>query len=501
MKRAYYLLLVALTVGFLSACSNLDAPSMGHLAISVPYSVSAAKSLNGDSRALTFPSSGTPSIRVYILLNGSFIKSSSGNYYLVDESLGTTGDPSYSIDLQPASNYQVYVALGTKSSSGWTPLYYGASDTFAVSPGVYTNKTVGVDKANFVEASASASAPSTAVVDGKLWRAGNFDGTLVLTDGTKDNTVSLASSGTVNSLTAGKWFGKESGFASEPWVNTSTGIYAFRDKTLTLVSSVNTEHSGVITADIDTLKDCLLVYYYGSDLGIAYTNTRTAVSGDKNWTSESLSAFLASDAGKDFKDLLSNAGSFAKAAAFVINGSSSYGFIATALGTYLYNQTVQTAMGKDAMAWLQKQLTKSDYAVVAYSGGKSVQVSSLALDDNTNPNYLYAGTDSGLFWTGAAATDFAKAKAAPALSPLANGVKVKALAAATFNKASYVAYADGEGLVTVLKDGATLKTYPFYSYTAAPDGIRGLSLYQTAAGALDLAVTSADGLVVAEVAK
>jgi hypothetical protein len=499
MKRAYSFLLVALVVGFFSACSNLDAPSMGHLSISVPYSVGAAKSLASDSRVLTFTGSGTPSIRVYVLLNGSFIKSSSGNYYLLDESLGTTENPSYSIDLQAASNYKVYIALGTKSSGLWTPVYYGSSDTFAVSPGVYTNTTVTVDPANFAATYASSSAPSTVSVDGALWRAGSFDGRLVLTDGTDANTVSLADLGTINSLSSGKWFKEGEGFASEPWVNMSTGIYAFRGGALKLVSSVKADYSGAITADIDTLKGCLLVYYYGSDLGFSYTNTRTAGAVDASWKSESLSAFLASSDGESFRDLISDASSFAKAAAFVVDGPATYGFISTALGTYLYNQTIQTEMGKDPMGWLKNQITSSAYATAAYSGGKSVQISSLALDDGASPKYLYAGTASGLFQ--AKVTGLATATKAPTLDTLVSGVKVQQLAAVTFNGVSYAAYVDGEGLVTVLKDAVASATYPFYSYTAAPSGIRGLSFYLTADDALDLAITSADGLAIAEVAK
>jgi uncharacterized membrane protein len=494
MKKLYYFLIIALVAGLVSACS-LEAPASGHLVVTVPYSFSASATKGLSTRDITFLSGTNPYIRIYVLLNGTFVNSTSSADY-VEQSLATGSNlnsTSYSVDLPASTGYKVYAVLGTKDSSGWTPKYYGGSDTFTVSAGVYTNKSISVSALTFASFTPSSSATFAAVVGGTLWKIVGGS----LTNGTQ--TISLSTYGTINSLTAGQWF-RGSTFAAEPWVNTSSGIWAYNGgSTLVQRSSVAATYSGALVANIDSsTTSSFVLYYYGSDVGFAYSSDSTLSTADSFTKSGSLSSFLKSDSGSSFADLIKDPSTFLTAAAIADNGTSYYGFVATAVGSYIYNSNVQTDINSsDVAAWFKSQISSSKYAFGAYdSNGKSVSINSLALDlaPSTSvlaPHNLYAGTDSGLYYEDA--SNAANQTTASKLTSLVSGVKIKKLAAAYFGSTSYAAYVDGDGTLTI--KGSSLPSYPFYAFTSGRDTVQSLAFYVDS-GALKLAVASSDGLAI-----
>jgi hypothetical protein len=461
---------------------------MGHLTIGL-------SSLEAKSGLAKAGFSGIDTMRVYIKLNGSYIQASTGSDYIETAVTAAASDSSdantLTIDLSPASGYEVYVALGTKAATGeWTPKYYGSTDSFKVTAGVYTKKTLTANVTPF-SVSPSSSTTFATIVAGTLWRVVGPS----VTNGS--SSASIASCGTVNSLSVGTWFNGAS-FASEPWINTSTGIYTVSGGSLVQRYSAAATSSGAVSVDIGSKKNCLLVFYYGDDVGFAYSNVTSKKAVDSTWTTGSLKSYLGSSAGASFKDLITDTSTFMKATALVVNGNNSYGFISTALGSYYYNKTIQAEMSSDVMTWLLNQLKSSSYAVTAYSGGKLVSITSLAFDSSSSPKNIYAGTSSGLFSSAMNISD--TTKAGPASTNLssvaASGTdKIKKLAAYTFGSSSYAAYVDGNGNLVILKDGAKSVTYPFYAYSGSSSGVSSLTFYESS-GALNLAVANSDGLAI-----
>lgn len=484
-----YLTAIVLTVGLFATCS-LEAPSVGHLAITIPYEMSSAEAVDSTARTITFTEGSAPAVRLYVLLNGKLLNLSDDDTYYKQVELNTH---TVSLDLDPSSGYQVYAALGTTDNEKWTPEYYGSTaESFTVSAGVYTEKTITVIPVNFDYTSANA--VHVAILDGTLWYTNGSK----ITDGTK----TISTDTTINSLSSGTWFSAgDTGFTDELWINTDKGIYALQnDNIIPRFPGINSKFASAITTNIDGDAGSLLILYYGSDVGYAYSNDRSKDSVDSAWDSDSLSNFLDSEDGKDYKDLITDPGSFIKDAVFVINGDDTYGLVASTLGTYLYNSTMQNKLMDNTEVWIKEQLQgDSAYAMVVYdNNGKSAQISSLALDSTTNPSWVYAGTNSGLYR--AATNDLSSAKEAPSLDliPSTSGKKIKELAAYNYNGTSYAAYADSTGIVILKEEGesitSTYSTYPFYAFTADPGNITDLTFYESPDDGLYLAIACEDGL-------
>lgn len=495
MKKIGFTALTAVLVLAVAGC-NLEPPAMGHLSISVPLAASATVGSRalGPARAIT----EAPAIRVYVQLNGIFIKSGDGKDFFQSSLVmnsGGEGSNTVTIDLPPSSGYQVFVALGAMNA-GWVTKYYGGSDSFDVAAGVLTNKTIVVGQLPASSDIASSAAASfAAVVNGDLWKV--VDGSV--TDGV--TTVSLAGLN-VSSLASGEWFSGSNGFAPELWVNTDHGIFAVSGSALTSRSATfgaSAAVSGATVADVNgNGTSSLILYFYGTDAGFAFTSDYTKTSVDSSWSSGTLRTFLDGPDGSSFKDFISDPGSFVKASAFVIDGSSSYGLVSTALGTYFYSQALQDAMKTDVMQWVKDQLntTQSPFLVTAMSGGKSQPINVLAMNDPASPTMVYAGTEKGLFGTSIGASP---APALGSLNLVVSGPNIKKVAAS----GNYVAYVDAQGNLVVLKKEngvvSSQVSYPFYAFTASPSGIGGLTFYQ-AAGALRLAVACADAFATLPIA-
>jgi hypothetical protein len=420
---------------------------------------------------------GDEYVRIYVVLNGSFIQLGTDEAPYLEKNI-TAGSSSINIDLTASSGYKVYAVLGAKSGSLWTPTYYGGTDAFTVNTGVYTNQTITVKPVagSYTASSGPAGALS---IDGTLW---------VLTSGSL-NGVSLSECGTVYSLTKGRWF-TAGGTVSEPWINASNGIYTIKDGALLKRASLVAKYSTALLAD-----GRLIVVYYGSDAGFASTDNTSATAVDSAWTANDLTTFLKTDDGAGFKDMIGDVSTLVNDASLIIDGDSSFGFVATSLGTYLFNEQMKSAMGttKDSiLAWVKGQLKSSTYAVSLYDAGKSVTISALAFDSESSPSYIYAGSSSGLYF--ASASGLPAATKTPALTLIASS-RVTKLAAATFAGSSYVAYADNEGTVSILKDqSSSVSSYPFYSYAAVKDGLRDLKFYESGS-TLHLLISSSDGVM------
>jgi hypothetical protein len=457
-------------VAFVFAGCSLAAPSSGHVSISVP---SDAASLNVASRAAT----GDEYVRIYVVMNGSFVKLGTSTDYT--EKLLSAGS-SMSIELPAGSGYKAYAALGTKSGGLWEPTWYGGTGSFTVSAGVYTDQTIKVVARHGIWYASSGSA-GTIAIDGTLWR---LTGTTVSGNGSD---VSLAGKGSIYSLTEGLWFDGKGGFAKEPWINTSSGIYTIKGALLKR-ADINASYSGALANGKN-----LVVFYYGSDVGFASSDNAAKTSVDADWSHGGLKEFLGTDDGKSFKDLVSDVSSLIKDSTLIIDGDKTYGLVATSLGTYLYNEQAKSDMGTDKdhiLAWVKDQIKSSTYAFALYdSAGKSAPITALAFDSDTAPTNVYAGSGIGLFY--ASAADLSSAKAAPALARVAG---ITANVAKVAASGAYVAYADSEGTVTLLKNNSPVASYPFYAYTATGNGLSDLSFYGGADG-LHLAFSSGNGIM------
>lgn len=489
MKKLNYFLVAALVAGFVSSCS-LDAPASGHLAVTVPYSYSATATKGLSSRGITL-SGGTPYIRIYVLLNGTFVNSTSSADY-VEQSLPTTSgvsSTSYSVDLPASTGYKVYVVLGAKDSSGlWTPEYYGQTGSFAVSSGVYTAQSISAVEVPYAYSYPSSSTSSAVYYSPYLYIVQNGAIYTVASNGTTSK-VTTSISSTINSLSLGRWSGPE------VWANTTAGIWSVTANT-SRYNNISPTHSGAVTGSFSGSGTDLLIYYFGSDIGAAYSSAPTGTA--DTWSkSGSLSSYL-NGSGSSLKTLISDPSTFLKAGAFINTGtaSTSYGVAATSLGTYLVNSSVQSSLGSNAADWLKSQITSGSSYAFSAPGVSTIQFTALAFDDTSSPVYLYAGSDKGLYRV--SASGLATASSVPSLSTLVSGISVKVLAAYTFNSSSYAAYVDGNGLLVVLKNGAALNSYPFYSYTASSSGIKDLSFY-VASSSLYLAIASSDGVEILKV--
>jgi hypothetical protein len=492
MKKLYYFLIIALVAGFVSACS-LEAPASGHLAITVPYSFSASAAKGLSTRDITFSSGTNPYIRIYVLLNGTFVNSTSSANYVEQSLAASATSTSYSVDLPASTGYKAYAVLGTKDSSGlWTPVYYGQTDTFAVSSGVYTAQTVTVAGIPYAYSYPSSSA-SSAIYDGSnLYIVQSGAIYKVAGDGSTSK-VTASISGTINSLSLGRW---SSG--PEVWANTTAGIWSVTANT-SRYNNISPTRSGAVTGSFDgsSSNTDLLIYYYGSDIGAAYSSAPSGTA--DTWSnSGSLSSYLNGN-GSSLKTLISDPSTFFKAGAFINTGTAatSYGVAATSVGTYLINSSMQSSLSSNAANWLKSQITSGSGYAFSAPGASAVQFTALAFDSTSSPKYLYAGSDKGLYQT-APEADFTK-DSAPALTTLVSGISVKALTAYTFNSSSYAAYVDGSGQLVILKNGATSVSYPFYSYTASSSGIKDLSFY-VSDSYLYLAIASSDGVELLQVA-
>jgi hypothetical protein len=481
MKNTYAKALTgfALVASFLIGCS-LQAPSSGHLSVTVP---------SGSASVARAADSSGEYARIYVILNGSFTKLGSDTDY-IEKTLDPSSPASISIDLPAGSGYKAYAVLGSKADGLWTPTYYGSTSSFTVSAGVYTEQTINVSvlPGTYEASSGIAGAIS---IDGTLWKV---VGSKIVSGATD---VPLSGAGTIYSLTEGLWFKEGGGFAKEPWINTSTGIWTVLNGALHLRYAIGSAtYSGALT-DSGTL----LLFYYGSDIGYASTDNSTKKSVDSDWSTSGLKEFLLTDDGKSFKDLIGNVSTLVKDGALIINGDETYGFVATSLGTYLYNKQMKSDMGtdKDAiLAWVKSQITKSSYAVSLYdAANKSASITAIAFDSASSPKYVYAGSGIGLYY--ADATGLSSSSTAPVLndSNRVNGItaSITKVGAATLGSSSYVAYADADGTVRVLKDRVdTGIAIPFYAYTATKNGLVDLGFY-VAGETIHLTVSSMDGLM------
>ncbi len=384
MRKLSSLTLVALIVLSFGACA-FSPPSMGHLSISVPLvaSSTASKALGSSARGLDFASTDAPAIRIYVLLNGTFIPSVGKEYFQYPLAAATTGSGSntFSIDLVPAVNYQVYVAIGS-TASGWATKYYGATDPFTVSSGVYTNENLSVasNSSVFTSITPSATSAYAAVVNGSLWEiVGN---SIIPPSGS--NIPLPVSATSVNSISAGEWWNGGS-FAPELWLNTSSGIYNTSGTQRLSASGIMASLAFGATIDSNSTSGNpdLVMAYYGSDVGVAFSDTQSTTAAGSTWTIASLNSYINSPDGSSFKNLVTDPSRFVNAAAFVFDNSASYGYVATSLGSYYYNSSVQSLIGNDPITWIKNQLTSaSPYALIAGLGGKSEPITSLALDDH-----------------------------------------------------------------------------------------------------------------------
>jgi hypothetical protein len=500
MKRLAFSLLLVATVAWFAACS-LEAPAMGHLSISIPAAAT-SKALAG-SRSLDLLSGvANPAIRIYVVLNGSFIQFLGKNYYQKNLTAATSASSSndtMTIDLAPSTGYQVYVALGSApTSGGWMPVYSGATDPFTISSGTVTSVSLPASAVPFV-AEASSTAAQAAYVNGTLYRV--FGGTVqYFTTGVGFS--SGFSIGTkfsnVYSFSSGEWWAGSSGFVPEAWINTDTGIWAVSSSGLfqrsAFVGVGAIASSAVTGVTANGLSNCIVMVSYGNgDVRYAYSNQAQSQSQDytaADWTTGSVKDYLGSDS--SLSSLIPDPSSFVKAFAFAYNGSdsTSCGFVSTSLGCFFYNSTDQAAITSDPATWLKNQVGSSNADTIsAVFGGKSQIITSLALDDALSPTNVYAGTKAGLFYgpsnisAGAALTQ-------------AGTVAVIKLAASTFGSpsSSFAAYIDAQGNLVILKNQAQVASYPFYSYCASPGSVTSLAFYVDGVdGAnLKLAVASSD---------
>jgi hypothetical protein len=502
MKRLGIFFAASLIALAFVGCS-LEPPAHGHVTISVPKYLIAGASSQAGARVLdTAPRGAVSAIRLYVSLNGSFLRQANGLDYfqndLVASAAGATDANTITLDLPATSGFKILAALGT-TSGGWKTVYFGETRSFAVSAGVFTKENLSIlyfatepVQAQLGASSAVTVGSTTYYIEGSYLKGS--DGTSVLLGGY-----------TVNSLSAGLWFAT----GAELWLNTSQGIKRLKNGAIESVASgfgVNAVSSGAV---LETIKDAnqqdqqnLLVYYYGKgkDLGIRYSSNSSAVDTDTpKWEEYILQTAIqetdyADMVNKITKDMVTSIVLGAPAG----NGNTSYFYLASAVGLFHLGQADVTTAGLEFDKWFTDILSgKTGTTSIVSADGKSRSVTQIALDGAASP-YLYIGTDSGLYRL--QITDTANGTPAETYTLVGlAGSAVKAVAAYSGGGNSWAAAVDETGNLYVFKDGvavnfATSSTelgyVPFYAGLPANPS----SLAFNSSGSLKVVVGGTDGV-------
>ncbi len=449
MKKLAIVLAAAAAALILATCT-LEAPAQGHVTITVPRNLIAG---GGAAKVLDTAGNGAvTAIRLYIELNGSFLKQSGDlDYFQANLSASSGGSDANTItlDLPPTSGYKIRAALGT-TVGGWQTLYFGETGTFTVAAGVFTTQNLGIQYfAPALLAQTPTTVPSVTLTIGanSYWLEGAF---LKGSDGTSVSTAAY----TVSSLSKGLWFDISASFRDEVWLNTSQGLVRL-DPSHTSLSAVSTGFganavaSGAIVASLGG-PPSLLVYYFGKgkDLGIRYSNLSSSTS-TAGWTSFDLLSNLTGAnldlVNKITKDLVtaivqSGAGGFS-------TSTTKFIYVASALG--LFNRSGSDINSTDFETWFTDVLSGTAKTLQFSSGGKAATVGQLALDGGLSSPVLYAGTDLGLFATAVAAADGTPGSST-ALSM--GGSAATAVAAFVDGPNSYAAALDDAGNLFAFKN-------------------------------------------------
>lgn len=507
------LLLAALAAVLIIASCALEAPSQGHVTISVPRSLitqsAAARSVTLGTGA---SAQTVDAIRLYISLNGSYLKQAGGaNYSQFDLSASAAGASdanTITLDLPPTSGYKILAALGT-TTGGWKTVYFGETQAFTVSAGVFTQQSLPIQSLAQVAQTTTATTSRTARAGAaSYWIEGsNLKGS----DGTSVALGSLVAS----SLSNGIWFNGSGGYREELWLNTNQGIYRLDPghASLSAVSDsgfgANALGSGAMVATINS-SSTLLVYYFagGKDFGIRYSSASASTSTNgSNWTGFRL---LDSIQGTSYEDLVNKISkdivvSIVQSGG--VNGVSDYFYASTALGLLELGKGEITNAGTDFEKWFTNILSGASSTVTIKSGNTAVTVGQLALDGAASST-VYAGTDLGL-WAVPVTNAATGAAGTPALVGL-SGQTVSEIAALADGTASYAAALDDLGNVYVFKNKAQISFsatgsgnlawdhIPFYA--GLPSNPNSLSLYVNGTN-IELRVAGDDGFSVVTVGK
>ena len=356
-------LAISIAALLLASCAVQTGGNSGSLTLTAPRAVIA----DANGKAYT--------MRYSLRMDGEPVLFDSHKY------LETTGSDTITIDnLVPGDGYTLSLSIGETSGKNLTVKYYGTTAAFSVASGTTTSVNLSLKDApsyNFLTTSGGLS--SVANVNGTKYV---LDGTSLKsfsTDPTSLTTVldSLSAYGTVNSLSAGKYFNSDYNAIDELWINTSRGIYrgTTGDNSLNSGANINVRFSKAAYVN----NKIVAMYSGGTSLvGMKVAAMQSDLTGP--WQTIKDSSDLQEYTADITKDVISGIG---------INNDNagSFYYVSTAVGTVIGNATITSMDNLLAIKndpnnprWLKAGSEERPIKVVSSAGA-----------------LVFAGTDSGVY--------------------------------------------------------------------------------------------------------
>jgi hypothetical protein len=347
---------------------------------SIALSISSHPSLNYTVKA---PEDELDTIRIYIYHQDNLYSTPEGKPF-IEESI-TAGNAITITDLPANLPTKIVAAVGI-TGDYFVPAYYAESDIFTISTGTATNVSL-----TLVESPLSYSAvvggksiSGFKKVNGTLFAA-EEDGTLY-TGTTMEllakTNASLPENIRVNSISIGKFF-DGSGVITEPWCNTTAGIYPIRSNQYNTtfgsgLSAISVIQSGAFNLGDFGIDSAISVFFQtNGGLGGTYI-TESNYQNPESWLwtdNIDLTAYLT---GKPILD-------------FTVSGSNAY--FATKLGSFRISSSIVN--GSLNIMSIEDIFDLADFFKVTGSDGEDLQITSMEIEGNI----IYLGTEDGI-WKG-----------------------------------------------------------------------------------------------------
>ncbi len=219
MKMHYIAALLPTIALVLGGCYLAPDEGAGSVGVQLPGSDDPDQTVVDDEAART--------ARVYLLSGDSLVDLADTGHLQVNL---VDGDQDVSVGPVPAGpGYQVILVLGALDGGSFTPARFAVSETFTVFAGQANEITpLSTQPVDFTAGALDGESLVGVMTDGtSLYAASSgelFAGTPALEFG---DGIAVPAGQTVNSLSLGFFF-SGSGFAPEPWLNTTTGILPYR---------------------------------------------------------------------------------------------------------------------------------------------------------------------------------------------------------------------------------------------------------------------------------
>lgn len=321
--------------------------------------------------------------RIYIYINNSIYPTPEGERFF-EKNTDETKTLTIS-DLPANIPIRAVIALGIDSEN-FQPVYYAESDEFIITAGIKNELPFNVKETPLTYSTQlmGKSLPGLLFLNNSLYVA-EEKGSLYSGDGLaslSETGAELPEGQKVNSISVGKFY-TGSGFAAEPWVNTTEGIYPIRngsyDTTFSsALSSVSVLESGAFHLG-DYGIDSTLSIFFQTNGGLGGTYVLEADyqnPADWEWLDDiDLSDYLT---GRPILD-------------FIVSETNAY--FATKLGSFRLSSNIID--GTLEVESIDEILDIAQFFDVTNEQGEKLQITAMEISDSK----MYLGTENGV-WQG-----------------------------------------------------------------------------------------------------